>query len=123
MRKLPMMAVVVAVTLASLAAFSQFSQADPTEEATIKKVMKEAMKGGLNKKVISGKASDAEKKHLLELYESMHKATPEKGDETSWNTKTTALVKGASAAVDGKADAPALLKKASDCKSCHNAHK
>jgi surface antigen len=94
-----------------------------TEEAAIKKVMKEAMKGGLCKSVAEGKASDDQKKELLELFESLAKAKPPKGEKESWDKKTLALVKAAEAAVDGKSGAPEQLKKASNCKACHEVHK
>lgn len=84
---------------------------------TIKEVMKIAMKGGLNKKVADGGASDAEKKQLVELLESLAANTPKKGDAGDWNTKTGALV-AAAKGTDG-----AVLLKAANCKSCHDAHK
>lgn len=93
------------------------------EGATIKDVMKTCMKGGLCKKVAGGKASDAEKKKLHDLFVAMAKCKPPKGDEDSWKEKTEALVNAAKAAVDGDGKAGAALKKAADCKGCHSAHK
>ncbi len=88
---------------------------------TIKKVMKAAMKGGLAKKVISGKADDKQKEELLVLLKDLAKATPAKGDEADWKKRTTALVDGAQDVIDGKSTAS--LKKAADCKGCHELHK
>lgn len=119
MRKLIPMAVAFLVTVGLVAGMSH---ARPLDD-TIKKVMKAAMKGGLCKSVASGKASDDQKKELLELFQSLAKATPPEGDDDSWKAKTGALVEGAQAAVDGKSDAGAKLKKAANCKACHDAHK
>ncbi|MBI5758475.1 MAG: hypothetical protein HZA46_08160 [Planctomycetales bacterium] len=90
---------------------------------SIKDVMKTAMKGGLCKKVGDGSASDAEKKELLALFESLGKNKPPKGEEKSWKEKSEALVNAAKAAVDGKADAADQLKKAANCGACHKDHK
>lgn len=109
--------VVFTVSAAGLA------QALTQDEVTIKDVMKSAMKGGLNKTVAQGKASDAQKKELLELYKALHEAKPPKGEEKSWDEKTHALLDAAQAAVDGKADAGDQLKKAANCKACHDVHK
>jgi hypothetical protein len=106
----------------TIASVSGISLAQSNEEA-IKKVMKVAMKGGLCKTVASGKATAAQKKELLELFQSLATAEPPRGEAADWKTRTTALVKGAQAAVDGKADASAQLKSAANCKACHDMHK
>ena len=93
------------------------ARAEDKPKHTIKEVMKLALKGPLNKKVAEGMASDAEKKQLIELYESLAAATPKKGDAADWKTKTDALLEAAK-----KDDGKALLK-AANCKACHDAHK
>src|SRR5271168_3626432 len=105
----------VIAALITCGMIASLTRADENDEA-IKAVMKEAMKGGLCKKVASGKASDDEKKHLVELFESLAKTTPPRGDADDWKTRTTALVEAAHAVVDGKPKAGALLKKAATCK-------
>ncbi|HKI36073.1 MAG TPA: hypothetical protein VKA46_29725 [Gemmataceae bacterium] len=75
------------------------------------------------KKVQDGKASDAEKKQLLELYTELGKNKPPKGEAKSWKEKTTALVSAAKEVVDGKEEGVAHLKKAANCKGCHSVHK
>ena len=92
-------------------------QGGDKEKVTIKVVMQKAMKGGLCTKVASGKADDAEKKQLVELFEALAKATPPKGEADSWKEKTKALVDAAKSA-DG-----AALKKAANCAGCHSVHK
>ena len=96
---------------------------DDKPKFTIKQVMKRAMKGGLCKKVASGKADDAEKKELLELFQAMAKQKPPKGDADSWKDKTEALVAAANANVKGEDGAGPKLGKAANCKSCHSKHK
>lgn len=87
------------------------------DPVTIKEVMKKAMKGGLCGKVASGKANEDEKKELIALFTDLGKNKPPKGDETAWKEKTKALLDAAKAD-DGKA-----LKKAANCKACHDVFK
>ena len=75
------------------------------------------------KKVASGGASDAEKKELHSLLVALSKNNPKKGDAESWKKLTGALVKASKAAVNGDAKAGDALKKAANCKACHNNHK
>jgi hypothetical protein len=75
------------------------------------------------RKVLDGKASDAEKKELLELYTELGKNKPPKGSENSWKDKTKALVAASQEVVDGKGTGVANLKKASSCGGCHKVHK
>ncbi len=75
------------------------------------------------RKVLDGKATDAEKKELLELYTELGKNKPPKGNEKSWKDKTTALVSATQEVVDGKGTGVADLKKASSCGGCHKVHK
>jgi hypothetical protein len=89
----------------------------------IKEVMKKCMAGGLCKKVASGKASEAEQKELLAMFQSLAANKPPRGDEKSWSEKTKALVDAAQAVVDGKEGAGGQLQKAANCKSCHDGHK
>jgi len=95
------------------------------DDVTISEIMKKGHKGktSLIKKVTSNKASDAEKKQLLGWYKAMAKMKPEKGDAESWNQKTAALVVAMEAVVAGDSKGVAALKKASNCKACHNEHK
>lgn len=90
---------------------------------TTKQVMKLAHKGGLLKKVVDGKATDAEKKQLVELYTSLAGNKPPKGDAAAWKEKTDAVVAAAKDAAEGKEGAGALLTKATNCMGCHKDHK
>ena len=112
----------MAVVLACAFAVSQADDKDKPKYTT-KEVMKKALKGPLHKKVVGGKASDAEKKELHELYVALSKNKPKKGDAASWKKLTGALVSAAKDAVDGKDGAAAKLKKAGNCAACHKAHK
>ncbi len=90
---------------------------DDAPTYTNKQVMKMAHKDGLLKKVLSEKASEDESAKLLELYKAMAKNKPKKGDADSWKKKTAAIVKAC------EAGDLAALKKATNCGSCHKAHK
>src|SRR5687768_1693690 len=77
------------------------SGAQDKPKYTIKEVMKAAHKGGLLAKVREGKASDEEKKQLVEMYEALAASKPPKGEEAGWKQKTSALVEAAKAAEKG----------------------
>ena len=89
------------------------------EPATIKVIMDKAHKGkdNLRSKVIAGKASDEEKKQLLDLYTDLAANKCPKGDADDWKTRTKAIVDAA------KANDTKALAKATDCKGCHSTHK
>ena len=122
MKKLMSALLAVGMVVGGLAAWEAKAEED-AEKPNIKKVMQSCMKGGLCKKVADGKASEEEKAQLLVNFKSLAAAKPPKGEEASWNAKTKVLVEGAQAAVDGKENAGALLKKAANCMACHKAHK
>ena len=90
---------------------------------TIKEVMKLAPKDGRLKKVLGGKASVKEKQTLALLYVDLSKNKPKKGSADSWKKLTGALVNSSVAYAKGNKSALAALKKASNCKACHNKHK
>ena len=73
--------------------------------------------------IIAGKGTDEDHKKLLALYEFLATQKPPMGDEAGWKEKTSTLVSVAKDVVAKKEGALAALKKASDCKSCHDAHK
>ncbi len=99
--------------------------AEEKPKYTTKDVMAKAHKGKdtLLSKVSAGKATPEEAKELLGMYQALEMNKPPKGEDASWKEKTKALVDAANAAVDKKADASELLKKASNCMNCHSAHK
>ena len=99
------------------------AQEEEKPKFTIKEVMKTAMKGGLAKKVAAGDASDEEKKQLHEMFVALAKHQPKKGEADSWKELSGALVKASQAAKDGDAEAGEMLKKATNCKACHDLHK
>jgi len=111
------------VCFAGLVSFGTMSLGQSEEKPSVKQIMKDAFKGDLLRKVGTGQASDQEKAKLLSYAKIMGEASPPKGDADSWATKTKAFIEAAQAAVDGKEDAPALLKKSTNCKACHGPHK
>ena len=90
---------------------------------TTKEVMQKAHKGGLMKKVSEGKATDDEKKQLVEFYEALAANKPPKGDEAEWKVKTTAVLAAARAAAEGQQGAAEKLAATVKCMDCHQAHK
>ncbi|MAI70739.1 MAG: hypothetical protein CMM01_07500 [Rhodopirellula sp.] len=96
---------------------------DSAAKYSTKDVMKKAFKGPLLKKVAGGGASDAETKQLHGMLVALSKNKPKKGDAESWKKLTGALVKASEAAVKGDEKAGDMLKKAANCKACHNSHK
>jgi hypothetical protein len=96
--------------------------ADEAPKYSIKEVMKMAHQGdsSLYKKVSSGKGSKEDKKKLVDLYTALAADTPKKGDADSWKDKTGALLDAAKAVEDDKDGAVKDLKKAADCKACHD---
>ncbi|MGI9518817.1 MAG: hypothetical protein ACR2NP_17305 [Pirellulaceae bacterium] len=111
------------LAIGALAA-APLQEPEEEEQYTIKDVMKQAHgKDGLLKKVATGDATDEEKQQLLVFYQSMAKNSPPQGEQDSWDERTKLLIEAAQAAVDGDEDAADKLLTATDCKSCHDAHK
>jgi hypothetical protein len=77
----------------------------------------------LFKKVTDGKASVAEQKEMLALFEALAKNRPERGSKESWKEKTDALVVAAKDVIAKKDGAILDLKMASDCRACHKEHR
>jgi len=116
--------IALSLSLVALFVSAGFLNADDKKpKYTIKEVMKEHKKGKLRDTVLGGKASDEEKKHLLELYEAMAAGKPSKGEADSWKKLNDAIVAAAKDVVEGKDGAIDALKKATACGDCHSAHK
>ena len=99
--------------------------AEDAPKYTIKEVMKMAHTGdnSLAKKVASGKANKTDDKKLVDLYTALAADKPPQGDADVWKDKTGALLDAAKAVEDGKDGATKDLKKAMDCKACHEVFK
>ena len=95
------------------------------EKKTIKEVMKAGMAGNtsLLKKVLSGDASAEEKMKLLDLLIDLVENDAPKGDETEWKMMAGMSMLTAAKVVAGREGAIDELKKATDCKSCHDKFK
>jgi hypothetical protein len=92
---------------------------------TIKEVMAKAHKGkdALLTKYKEGKASKEDLKSLVEMYRALEVNKPPEGKEAEWKERTKNLVAAANAAVEDKKEAKELLNKATNCATCHKAHK
>ena len=100
------------------------------DHETMEKIMKVGFKGdknkgadSLTKKVVTGKASKEESKLLLKWLLALESHKVEKGDQKEFNKKTDALVVAMAGVIAGKDGSVDALKKASNCKACHKAHK
>lgn len=120
--------IVATVTAFVFSAFA-FAQDDEKKDGakpkhTVKDVMAKALKGNkLNKKVLTGKASDAEKLELLDLYISLVENDPPTGDKASWQRFSGAAALAAAKVAVGREDGVKALKAATNCAKCHKAHK
>lgn len=113
----------LAALVAVLAPSRVFSDKLEGHGAAVRKVMADAHKSGLLKKVLGGEASDEEKGKLLEAYVMMYEAKKPAGDDESWTNKTGDLMVSAARMVLGEDGATASLEKTSNCGGCHKAHK
>lgn len=123
----------------ALLAFVTLGPSRAQDKVSIKDIMGKAHKGGdalLSKLGKELKGTDVpwedvqkQAKELVDLGTSLSKATPSKGDKSSWDKLTASYLsdaKALSAAAEkkNKDDAVAAQKKLStSCKACHSAHK
>ncbi len=116
---------VAALAVVAFGGLTMCGAADDKPKYDIETIMDKAhdKDNGIYRKVVAGKASDAEKKELVELYTELGKNKPPKGDAKSWKDKTTALVAAAKEVADGKDAGVNDLKKAANCMACHKVHK
>ena len=95
--------------------------------AIIEKVMKQGLKGKTSPlaKTLKGAATDDEIKKLSKLSMTMKGTKAPKGDQAEYAKKVNALVSSMAKVAGGDKSEKALagLKKTSDCKACHKAHK
>ncbi len=113
------------VTLALVVALSpnQAGEKKAEPKYKISEVMKKGMKGGLAKKVAEGKATEAEKQELVDMFVSMHAHLPSRGERSAWEKMTTSLVEAARASQKGDEQAGKQLAKLINCSACHKEFK
>jgi hypothetical protein len=120
------LAAAITVGVLTFAQDSDKSEQKRTPKETVKQVMGKAMspKGEqLNKKVLSGKATNEEKLQLLDLFISLTENEAPKGDQASWQALTNSAMVAAARVAVGREGAIDELKAATNCKKCHDAHK
>ena len=119
--------VMTVMTMGLVAGLGVFRAAeDAKPKYDIGEIMEKAHKppkDSLLVQVKTGKATAAQKKELLELYQELAKNKPEKGSEADWKKRTGALVMAAKGVVAGKPGATMALAKASACGACHKVYK
>ena len=94
-----------------LAMVQNITAADKITHEQIEEVMKKGFKAKLHEDLAANKAVLTKYASWLASYK------PPKGDAESWKKKTAAVT----AAI--KANDQAAIKKATNCKACHNVHK
>lgn len=90
---------------------------------SVVEIMDATMKKGQWRKLANGEASPADAEKLVKLFEELHLNKAPHGDAKSWNEKTTELWEAAQATAKGEAGGADRLKKAANCRMCHQAHK
>lgn len=123
--RLDMRLAVAAMALSALAGIGVLAADSAKPKYTVEEVMEKAhdRSTGLLGKVIDGKATEKDKKDLVEMYVSLAQFKPSRGEAASWKKKTEALVAAAKDTVAGKEGATKKLKAASSCSGCHKDHK
>lgn len=109
------------LTLLCIAAGIATASADATVKSAMKKYFKP--EDALAKKAGKGEASDAELAELLKCFEALTKAKPAEGNASSWEKKTGALVEAVKKIQSKDSSGLSDLKKATNCKACHDVHK
>jgi hypothetical protein len=119
------LASLVVAAIAGLGAYRAADDKPLDIETIMEKAHKPPEKGkpSLFKTVSGGTGSKEQKEELLKLYSDLGKNKPPKGSEKDWKKRTDDIVSAAKEVVADKADALAALKKAVNCKECHEAHK
>ena len=84
---------------------------------SVKEVMKQGMKSGLLRTVISGQATAAQRQQMIALLESLVRSQPRKGSVSHWRERTVKMYQAA------QAGDYTTLKEASRCLTCHKEHK
>lgn len=103
--------VIIFVTIFGFAISQLFAADKKITHEQIEEVMKKGFKAKLQNDLAANKEVLAKYAAWLAAYK------PPKGDDASWKEKTGAIVKAI------KTDNQAALKKATNCKACHNVHK
>lgn len=94
-----------------------------------KKTPKEVMKGAfagetsLVKKVLSGEASDDDKKLFLDYLVDLVENDAPKGDNIEWKVQSGTALIAAAKVVTGREGSLEELKAATNCKACHDKFK
>lgn len=119
-----LVAAVIAASVLSALALAQDTDEKKKPKHTIKQVMAKALKGNkLNKKVLSGEATDKEKLELLDMYVSLVENKAPVGDDASWQKFAGQAALAAAKVAVGREEGIAELKVATNCAKCHKAHK
>ena len=97
----------------------------PPSKAPIKDLMLRTHKekGALVFKVRDEESTPEENKKLLEEYTKMLSMKPPLGDEGAWKKRVGSAISAIQDLVDKKGGAVERVRSATECSSCHNAHR
>ena len=114
-----------AAVLNGLAATPALHAVDAEPKYSTKDIMKALNKGDENvgKKVTRGQGTAEDFAKLVDYYSALPANKPPRGDQSSWDAKTAALVKASKSLKAGEPGALAAYKAAANCKACHTEHK
>jgi hypothetical protein len=117
----------IVLALAALGAVAAGFQSKPAKEPpkSIKEIMKRTHDGrdNLCSEVRNGFAKPEDAKKLLVEYKTMESLKPPRGDEKDWKKRTGAVIAALQDLIDKKEGALGRVHAATDCASCHNAHR
>jgi hypothetical protein len=113
----------LAVALSLVGGFALANNLAPKK--SVKEVMKGAFAGetSLVKKVLSGEASDEDKKLFLDYLVDMVENDAPKGDGIEWKVQSGTALLAAAKVVTGREGSLDELKAATNCKACHDKFK
>lgn len=99
--------------------------APPPAPLTIKSMMlgSHKEKGALVFRVRDGESTDEDNRKLLAEYKAIAVIKPPLGDMKSWTNRTTNAINALQELVDKKPNAVERVRGATECSSCHNAHR
>jgi hypothetical protein len=117
--------VIAAAAFVGITATPAFPATDAKPKYSTKEIMKALNKGDENigKKVSRGQGSAEDFDKLVEYYSALPANKPPRGDQSSWDAKTAALLKASKSLKAGEPGALAAYKAAVNCKACHTEHK
>lgn len=118
-------AIFILVAAGALSAQDKKKKPAPAAPATVKSIMlgSHKEKGALVFKVRDAESNEEENAKLLAEYKVLATLKPPLGDAGSWQKRTGNAISALQELVDKKPGAVERVRGATECSSCHNAHR